>query len=198
MENREEVYVSTEDRILHAAIDLMEQKGFKAVTTREIANEAGFSEMTLFRHFGTKKRLLETAVEKYSYIPDMKNIFLSNVTYDLEKDLQMVSETYHKYMDKNQKILLLAFQERNTNPSIAAKTATNPKVLKDYLISYFTEMQIRNKVREENPEIMAMNFLWLNFGYFMSQFVAGELVVNMDKESFIKESVKVFVRGIQI
>ncbi|MCD8508499.1 MAG: TetR/AcrR family transcriptional regulator [Bacillus sp. (in: Bacteria)] len=56
MENKENVHISTEDRILHAAIDLMEQKGFKAVTTREIAIEAGFSEMTLFRHFGTKKK----------------------------------------------------------------------------------------------------------------------------------------------
>ncbi|MCD8508498.1 MAG: hypothetical protein LRY73_00345 [Bacillus sp. (in: Bacteria)] len=128
----------------------------------------------------------------------MRNIFLTNITYDLEKDLQLVSETYHKYLDRNQKILLLAFQERNTNPSIAEKTATNPKILKDYLIGYFTEMQKRNKVREENPEIMAMNFLWVNLGYFMSQFVAGEKVAQIDKESFIKQSVKVFVRGIQV
>ncbi|MDQ0256555.1 AcrR family transcriptional regulator [Evansella vedderi] len=197
MEHSEDMFVSTEDRILCAAIDLMEQKGFKAVTTKEIAAESGFSEMTLFRHFGTKKKLLEIAVERYSYIKDMKEILLTNVTYDLERDLQMVSETYHKYMEENQKIVLLAFQERNTIPNIGEKTATNPRILKEYLIDYMKEMQVRKKVVNGDPEIIVMNFLWLNLGFFIAKFIVGNNVAQIKKEDFIRESVKIFVRGIQ-
>ncbi|MFA9555898.1 TetR/AcrR family transcriptional regulator [Evansella sp. AB-rgal1] len=193
---KDDVY-TTEDYILHAAIDLMEKKGFKAVTTKEIAAKAGFSEMTLFRHFGTKRKLLETAVEKYSYLLDMKHILKSSVTYDLETDLKLVSETYHKYLEQNEKIVLLAFQERYTYPKIAQKAAENPKMLKEYLIDYFIEMQRQNKMMKVDPEIHAMNFLWLNLGYFMAKFLSGNTVSIIQRKDFIDESVKTFVRGIR-
>ncbi|MDG5789220.1 TetR/AcrR family transcriptional regulator [Evansella sp. AB-P1] len=191
-----EKHFSTEDKILLAAIDLMEQKGYKAVTTKEIATKAGFSEMTLFRHFGTKRRLLDAAVERYSYIVDMNNILKTNVTYDLITDLTMVSKTYHHYLKHNQKIVILAFQERNTNPSIGEKTAENPKKLKEYLIEYFKEMQRQDKILSQDPEILAMNFLWLNLGYFMASFISGDKVAVIPESIFIEESVKTFVRGI--
>ncbi|ADU31240.1 TetR/AcrR family transcriptional regulator [Evansella cellulosilytica] len=197
MEQQNEMFMSTEDQILGAAIDLMEKRGFKAVTTKEIAAEAGFSEMTLFRRFGTKKKLLEAAVERYSYIIDMENIFQKYITYELEEDLMLVSKTYHRYMIQNQKIVLLAFQERNTYPMIAEKTAESPKILKDYLVRYFTEMQKREKIIAVDSEIQAMSFLWMNFGYFMSRYIAGESVSQVPLSTFIDESVKAFSRGIK-
>ena len=59
--------LSTTDKILHAAIGLMEQRSFQSVTMKEIAAVAEVSEMTVFRHFESKKKLLEAAVKEYSY-----------------------------------------------------------------------------------------------------------------------------------
>ena len=42
---------STADRILDAAIGLMNTKGYNPVSVREIAKAVGLSEMTVFRHF---------------------------------------------------------------------------------------------------------------------------------------------------
>ncbi|WP_416151843.1 TetR/AcrR family transcriptional regulator [Salipaludibacillus sp. HK11] len=188
--------LSTEDIILETAIDLMEKKGFKAVTTKEIALKSGFSEMTLFRHFGTKHNILERAVETHSYLIDMKTILFDKVEYDLKNDLTRVSKTYHRYNQHNNKMVLLSFQERNTHPFIGERLSENPKRLKMYLIEYFKIMQKKGKMIQVDPEVHAMNFLWMNLGYFMSFQLGGRKVVELPLDQFIEESVDLFVRGL--
>lgn len=198
VEQNDSCYLSTEDRILQSAIDLIEKKGYKAVTTKEIAKNAGFSEMTLFRHFGTKQKLFERAVEKYSYTIDMKNILEENVTYDLMTDLTLVSKAYHEHLNRNYKIIVITFQERNTYPHLGKKVTENPITLKKQLTNYFKEMQRRNKMIDVDPEMQTMNFLYMNLGYFLSKFVSGHHVAQVPLDKFIEESVKTFVRGIEV
>jgi AcrR family transcriptional regulator len=49
------------ERILRAAAAVFAEEGFRGATTRRIAQEAGVNEITLFRHFGSKERLLMEA-----------------------------------------------------------------------------------------------------------------------------------------
>lgn len=188
--------MTTEEIILETAIDLMEKKGFKAVTTKEIASKAGFCEMTLFRHFGTKLNILEKAVETYSYLIDMKSILYDKVEYDLKKDLSRVSKMYHKYILNNEKMILLSFHERNTHPFLGERLSEIPKQLKIYLINYFKVMQEKGKMIDVDPEVQAMNFLWLNLGYFLSSKIGGKVVADFTDNKFIEESVDLFVRGL--
>lgn len=53
----------TEDRIIEAAARLFARHGFKAATTREIAQLADLNEVTLFRYFLHKSDLFLAAVE---------------------------------------------------------------------------------------------------------------------------------------
>jgi AcrR family transcriptional regulator len=49
-------------RILSAAAQAFSEVGFRGATTRRIAQMAGVNEITLFRHFGSKQRLLHEAI----------------------------------------------------------------------------------------------------------------------------------------
>ncbi|WP_062462500.1 TetR/AcrR family transcriptional regulator [Demequina soli] len=49
---------ATRARLQSAALDLFEQRGYRAVTVEQIAAAAGVSHMTFFRHFPTKERVL--------------------------------------------------------------------------------------------------------------------------------------------
>lgn len=51
------------DRILGAAAEVYSETGFRGATTRRIAERAGVNEITLFRHFGSKTRLLREAIQ---------------------------------------------------------------------------------------------------------------------------------------
>ncbi len=52
------------DKLQNAAGRILVRSGLKAATTRRIAAEAGLSEMTLFRRFGTKERLLSAVMDR--------------------------------------------------------------------------------------------------------------------------------------
>ncbi len=47
----------THQRLIQVALRLFGQQGYTATSTRQIAREAGTSELTLFRHFGSKENL---------------------------------------------------------------------------------------------------------------------------------------------
>src|ERR1019366_1179360 len=48
--------------LLSAAARVFARDGLDGATTKAISREAGVNEVTLFRHFGTKERLLEAVV----------------------------------------------------------------------------------------------------------------------------------------
>ncbi len=52
----------TKRKILDASLKVFAREGYKSATTRSIANESGFSEITLFRKFETKKKLFDEAM----------------------------------------------------------------------------------------------------------------------------------------
>ncbi len=54
--------METDDRILDAALRVFLAEGLRGATTRKIADEAGVNEVTLFRRFGSKERLLMDAL----------------------------------------------------------------------------------------------------------------------------------------
>ena len=79
---------STPDRILDAAIGLMNKKGYNPVTIREIAKAVGLSEMTVFRHFPSKYAMLMAAMRRTPYTEMIEEVFSTHVCWDLERDLR--------------------------------------------------------------------------------------------------------------
>jgi AcrR family transcriptional regulator len=53
----------TKERILAAAELVLSRDGFQGATTREIAQQAGVNEVTIFRHFHTREELVRATLE---------------------------------------------------------------------------------------------------------------------------------------
>jgi AcrR family transcriptional regulator len=86
----------TEQKILDAGLKVFSKKGYDAATTRGIAEESGFTEMTLFRKFGTKKNLFD-------------QVMIYNVNKLTDEFLQ-IHDLDHKFKDP--KDFLEAFVKR--------------------------------------------------------------------------------------
>src|SRR5436189_4112269 len=55
---------ATHQRLLDAAYRVCAERGLHGATTREIADEAGVNEVTLFRHFGNKEKLIAALFQR--------------------------------------------------------------------------------------------------------------------------------------
>jgi len=187
----------TSDKILQAALALMQDKGFQAVSVKEIAQYAEVSEMTVFRHFKTKMGVFESAVEKFSYLPSFEEIFAKRIVWDLEADLTLIAKSYLDSMNRNKAIFLIAIQERSDFPELHQVIAKNTVKLKELIIAYFTSMQERNQMKETNVEIQAMIFLTTLYGYFSSTSLWKDHFLHEWEEPFFTHTIQLFCEALK-
>ncbi|MGM1035093.1 MAG: TetR/AcrR family transcriptional regulator [Bacillota bacterium] len=189
--------LSTDDKLLLAAIDLISEKGYNGVSTQEIAGSAGFSEKTLFRRFGSKQNLLETAFDRYHYAEEMTKLFNEKqIVWDLHSDLQLISRTYHEIMNRNRKMIMISIKEEGNLPGFREKTQKHPRQLLEILTNYFNTMHEKGKLISTDPELQALSFMMMNFGAFMNNLDADENYPTVSLEAFIMESVQTFTRAL--
>lgn len=186
--------LNTEEKIINASIVLFSQKGYNAVTTKEIAKKAGVSEMTLFRHFESKHNLFEKASDKFVFSPKFGTLF-EGLEWDLEKDLNIICSSYQETLYKNQKIILMHIRNEELNPHFEAMLFKFPNEFKKLLCHYFEEMRDRGAITE-NPETLAISFLATNFGLFFTSLVMNKLTFETDIQTCISSYVKIFTNGI--
>lgn len=186
----------TSNRIIEAFIELFRDCGYKGATTRAVAERAGVNEVTIFRHFKNKKGLMDAALQSISYSPFLEKKINEEMVWNLEQDLWVIAEGYHEYMDTIKDLVLIGMREADMFPELNEILVQIPKQLKANLVSYFSEMKRIGKLIDTDVELQAMNFIWLNFGYFLSKSRFGEHVISSSQNDFLKHSVQLFARGL--
>ncbi|MEW9674514.1 TetR/AcrR family transcriptional regulator, partial [Ammoniphilus sp. 3BR4] len=176
--------------------DLIAEKGYNGVSTKEIAEDAGLSEKTLFRRFGSKQNLLETAFDRFHYTEEMKKLFSERIVWDLHTDLLLISRTYHEIMNRNRKMIIISIKEEGNLPGFRERTQQHPRQLMEFLTNYFTVMYEKGKLIRTNPELQALSFMMMNFGAFMNNLDDEANFPTVSLESFIEESVQIFTRAL--
>jgi len=94
--------MTTEQRILDAALKVFASEGYTGATTRRIAEEANVAEVTLFRKFQSKENLLrEVLFKNRSAFSALDNLFQPEKDSDLETDLRTLGKNVAKVMKNN-------------------------------------------------------------------------------------------------
>ena len=172
---------TTKEKIFDASIDLFSQKGFDAVTVREIAKEAGIREGSIYNHYKNKGAILDAIIdhfkcqlaegslpeeETYALMEDGPEVFFEAGTKmfmkrintaQIEKLWRLVSiETYH-----NEKI----------------REFFNKELLEDPINSFenvFSIMIEKKMIKPFNPRTLAYEYwsftIYLIFEYFVLKY----------------------------
>ncbi|HVU16635.1 MAG TPA: TetR/AcrR family transcriptional regulator [Candidatus Didemnitutus sp.] len=90
----------THQRLLAAAARVFARDGLAGATTRVIAQEADVNEVTLFRHFQTKEKLI-AAVVGQNFGPEAGPVDLPSPTADLRGDLHALGGRYESLLQHN-------------------------------------------------------------------------------------------------
>ena len=56
---------TTKEKIFDVSLDLFSQKGFDAVSVREIAREVGIRESSIYNHYKSKEAILDAIMEYF-------------------------------------------------------------------------------------------------------------------------------------
>jgi len=61
-------YSGTDEKIINATFEILQEEGFAKATTKKIAAKAGVNEVTIFRNFKNKNNLVEATKEYYLHL----------------------------------------------------------------------------------------------------------------------------------
>ncbi len=129
--------------ILQTSRKLFASKGFKAVTTKEIAKEAGVNELTVFRHFKNKENLFKQIILHYISKPDISE-FINENENDLSKYLLGIGNLIHTIFLENMDLFKLELVERQRMQSMDLINRF-PNEIKEGMINYLIHKHDKSK-----------------------------------------------------
>lgn len=145
------------DRLLDAAARVYARQGLTGATTRAIAEEAGVNEVTLFRIFESKQRLLDAVVKRHFTTDAPAETSLKSHRGALRKDLVEHARRYEQRLQENLPLIRAMIGEihhHGDNERQVYDALFRP--LRDALVERLTEAQARRELRKAvSPSLLA-------------------------------------------
>lgn len=194
--------MTTRDRILDAAADVMSRLGLARATTKEIARAAGFSEATLYKHFQDKEELfLSVLAERLpSLIATLKQLDERVGQDTVRANLEQVARAAGAFFQESFPMAASLFAE----PTLLAaqreaihRRGGGPHRANEALASYLRAEQQLGRIRSDaNVEAAASLLLGACLDRaFLATFV-GEDVVAQSFDEFAAELVGTLLVGV--
>lgn len=190
------MYDETQLKIMDATMTLIIDKGYSGATTKDIAKLAGVNESTIFRRFDGKKEIVIAAMELPKWNPKLSE---SDFTYqgNLEEDLISFSEVYMNKVTPQMVKVSIGLRSAELQGAALPGIMKVPMVFKKVLLKYFAEMIENGTMCDCDMESVALQFIAMNFGFVFLDASFGNKLVNVSREKYIRNSIKVFVSGIR-
>jgi AcrR family transcriptional regulator len=149
--------MSTDSRILDAAMRVFEEQGFRGATTRRIADEAGVNEVTLFRHFGTKDELLLAALRRAEQ--ESPGATLPDPPIDPKKEIRAWARVHMTRLIRWRVLMRTSICESDAHPRICAKASDAPMRIHAELSDYLRRLKKTGFARGRWDPRVAASFL---------------------------------------
>jgi AcrR family transcriptional regulator len=187
----------TKQKLLQSALELMSEKGYISATTREIAEKAGFREVTLFRHFGSKERLFEEILKEYSFLPKLKELIPFLDRYSYPDALLEVGLRYFETLKLRKHIIRIMLSEISLHPDKLRRVYdTFVTEMIRTLAGYLMRLQKKGILRNFDVEAGARGFLGMIFSYFLvEEVVKDRNVSRRETKRVIDGFVDLFING---
>ncbi len=189
--------VKMRQRLIEAARIEFGEKGIECATTRGIAERAECNEVTLFRHFESKQKLLAAVVKDTT--DDFHRICTSpdEMTGDLHADLGHFASVYNRSLERCEGMARALIGEGRRRPNLAKELigdVVDP--FHQSIACYLTEKMKQGEVRADlEPEVFAE--------LFTATLMSGMLrrtsgLSQLDGDAWIAGTVEVFFKSIAV
>jgi len=188
----------TNKRLLEATLKLISEKGYMGATTREIAQEAGVTELTLFRHFGSKERLFEELLQSHTFLPKLKDLLPELEGLSTREALELIATRFLLSLKERKSMVKIMYSEVTIYPEKIRKVYNLfIDELRATLAGYFEALQKKGMLRKTiSCEMTARMFLWILFSYFRSEEIMRTKGMNKAAmEKHVNEIIDIFMSG---
>jgi AcrR family transcriptional regulator len=142
--------MSTRERILDAAAQVMHDRGLAASTTREIARAAGYSEATLYKHFADKQEIFLSVLRER--LPRLGDVDDLAGRHTVTANLELIVDRLLRFYARSFPIAASIFSQpellASHRDSLAARGA-GPRSPVDALVGYLDAERRQGRIPPE-------------------------------------------------
>lgn len=151
-------YSGTDEKIIKATFEILQEEGFAKATTKKIATKAGVNEVTIFRNFTNKKNLVEATKEYYKQIliNKLEEIFEFEEDDEIEEYLKISFFGILNLREEDLSILRVAMEEVREDPEKKNLISNITDVVLNKLEEFFKIKMEKGIIREVNPKSVAI------------------------------------------
>lgn len=196
--NSEGLTEDTRQRIISAALRLFGQVGYSRASTRAIAEAAGVNEVTLFRHFGSKKNLLMTCMQAFNQSGFAAG-FESELSGDYAEDILRMARWQMRDTMANLDMLRVILCDARAVPELREAVVIGASGNLERLSGYFQRQIQAGVVRDDIPaDVMAFAFDSLfSTNLLFEDLLKEALTPQLRSEVVLGPLVDLFVRATQ-
>lgn len=194
-----------EKRILEAAIQISNEKGFSSTTTSEIAKRAGVAEGTIFRYFKTKKDIMhgillqavKIAADKI-VLTSLGKIFKNEEQKDLKAVLKDILidrlELVQKFFPMFRVILSEALFHEDIREVMYNKLFSK---MEQQILSFYKKMAESGQIRTDiEPMIIMRNIIGSFFAFIGQKMLFTDNFKLSENEKEIDHMISLLIDGI--
>ena len=181
------------ERLLGAAAQVYAEAGYRGATTRRIAQQAGVSEITLFRQFGSKEALMLEALTAASRTAVLA---LPDEPANPVRELTEWSRGRFETLFRIRSLLRKVMSEVEEHPEIIDCAKSYPRHPVSFLEQYVRRLQARGWAADDiNPKVAAAMLVGAIFTEAMVRDMIPE-VYSYGIEDALDGYVRMFLRAI--
>lgn len=187
-----------EKLILKTAFNVFSTYGFRASTTKMLADAAGINEVTLFRNFKSKQNLFKKVIEHYTFLARFEELEPELLTLSLRKALELLAASFLDNLYRNKNLVQIMTMEAYTHQKQAKMIYKNliEKVF-SHFVDYLSNLSGSANFRKFNSQLVARAFFGMFFFYFINQeFFFEKDISKFKKQDVVREYVDLFLKGI--
>ena len=187
----------TRQRLLDAALQLFTERGYDGAATRAIAALAGVNEVTLFRHFGSKKGLFQAMLRHNSALPGLELALREQLTGDLRQDLLALATQMLKLLHARHREIIMLLAESERQPELLEMAAFVPRQQRQVFSDYLKWQMAQGAMRPMDPDLAAQGLLGMLLSYCLGQELLPEALKRMPLEQVAAQFVDLFIEGVR-
>jgi AcrR family transcriptional regulator len=189
----------TQTRILRAARKLFARRGFDATTTRDLAQEAGVAEGTLFRHFENKKAIL-VEVATQGWIEILTDLLTELSEMGSYKAIAQVMRRRMMNLHENADLLRVCFMEAQFHPDLRERIQSDVIVkMTDVAEAFFQTAMDQGIYRPMNPRVVAQVFLGMfTIAGFSQDSILPQTASPQQMQEMAENMADIFLNGVLV
>ena len=187
------------EEILHGAMGLFAEKGFRGTKTREIARSLGISEALMFKYFPTKEALYRAIIQKRT--DGSEEMIFPKEAIRAKDDRQVFRSIASYLISKNTEdptFMRLIQYSALEGHDLSRIFFENHAMERTRLLSGYIRQRIKEKAfKKVSPLIAARGFIGMTIHYVLSQEIYGmKHLSRFSQKKVVDTFVETFLNGL--